>query len=278
MTKRKSILEKWGFKQTPYENKVAAIYVRVSSDEFKKNSAGVAERRASVTTQIKDLTTYAENHGWKHQLYDADCDISGGDEIEDRPAMQQMIADIQTGKVHTVICREMKRIFRNELAQQQFVYKVLLPCGCDLQSPFERIDIKTHDGRRMLGLKGSEAQGELIYTAEQSIRGKQEVLEEGKLRTTPPYGYGIQEVNGVRFGYQKPNEASLISEVFQRAAEGEGAQVILQSIIDRKIKPKRGKNWHGASIIRWLRNPIYKGTCRYNGKEYCPSYRKLRLI
>ena len=271
MSTKQRITDRFTFKQTPYEGKKCGLYIRVSQDEFVKNSLGERERRASVDAQTQDAIAWAKKQGFEYIVYDQDCDISGSEDAINRPAITRIIADIEAGKLHTVYAREQSRFCRNEKLWHTFVWDYFFKYGVDYKDG-DGTDIKTPSGRMIAGIKSGQNQTFLTENATKSMRSKLLAAERGTLRTVPPYGYGIQEIDGVRKGYHKPEEAEVIKELFSRCANGEGSQRLVNDLIARGIKSKRGKHVDAANLIRWLRNPIYKGVCTHNGKEYKSPY------
>lgn len=269
--KRKSVLDKFAFKPTSTEGKQAAIYIRVSSEEFTRNDQGEKERRQSVQTQQADAIALAEKNGWTYGIYDEDCNVSGSEDLADRPSLQRLKADIEAGKVHTVIIRELSRLFRNAALQGSYVQNVFKPYGVQVVSLSEpELNLHSPTGKLVAGIKGWQNEQFLIETSARSKRSKDNKAAEGTLRTNPPFGYGIEEKDGIRKGYIKPEEAAIIRELFQRSAAEEGTPKITQDFSARGIKPKRAKVLNAASVLSWLKNPIYKGVLIYNGKE-CKS-------
>src|SRR5450756_2619759 len=112
--RRPRLLDKLRFKQIPYEGKKAALYVRVSKDEFILNESGEREERTSVTTQRDDAVEYAKGKKWAYEVYDQDSDISGFEDIAKRPGISKLLQDVRDGKIHTVVVREVKRLSRNQ--------------------------------------------------------------------------------------------------------------------------------------------------------------------
>ena len=70
------------------------VYVRVSTDEQ-------AREGFSIRAQEEKLRAYATLKEWNIFSVYADEGISGKD-IEGRPAVKQMIADVTSGKLHYI--------------------------------------------------------------------------------------------------------------------------------------------------------------------------------
>ena len=266
-------MDRFEFRPTPAVGKMIGLYIRVSSNEFARNEAGERERRASVTTQTQDAIGDAIANGWDYKIYDQDCDVSGSEELADRPALQQLKKDIEAGKIHTVSARAMDRLFRNSDLQSFFRNKVFLPHGVGLRLLSDKsFNWFSESGNLVSAITGIQNQDFLIKLSVLSRRSKIKLAEEGKLRTPPAYGYGVSEIDGVRKTYIKPNEAKIIEEVFARCIGGEGTYKISQELNCRGIKPRRGRYFPNSTIACWLRNPTYKGVLDYNGTEYKSPY------
>ena len=72
-----------------------AIYVRVSTDEQAKEGY-------SIRAQIEKLKNFIQIKDWSFYKVYADEGISGKN-IKDRPAINEMIADIKAGHVNNVL-------------------------------------------------------------------------------------------------------------------------------------------------------------------------------
>ena len=92
-------------KQT--EEKITALYERLSRDD------DLAGDSSSIINQKRYLESYAAQHGYSNTVHYTDDGWSGGN--FDRPAWKQMVADIEAGKVATVLVKDMSRVGRNYL-------------------------------------------------------------------------------------------------------------------------------------------------------------------
>ena len=94
----------------PQERK-AAIYCRVASSH--PNDAGV------IGVQLDRLRSFAKQHGYNVCMEYLDDGYSGNN--LNRPAFIQMEADINSGKVDTVIVRCIDRIARDMLIREKWI-------------------------------------------------------------------------------------------------------------------------------------------------------------
>ena len=94
-------------KNRPTEQQITALYERLSRDDE------LAGESNSIQTQKAILADYAAAHGFLNCVHYTDDGYSGGN--FDRPAWQEMIADIEAGKVSAVIVKDMSRVGRDYL-------------------------------------------------------------------------------------------------------------------------------------------------------------------
>ena len=92
-------------KQT--EGKITALYERLSRDDDLTGDS------SSIVNQKRYLEGYAEQHGYSNIVHYTDDGFSGGN--FERPAWKRMVADIEAGKVATVLVKDMSRVGRNYL-------------------------------------------------------------------------------------------------------------------------------------------------------------------
>ena len=87
--------------------KITALYERLSKDDEVQGESN------SIVNQKRMLTQYAEQHGYVNIEHYTDDGWTGTN--FDRPDWKRMLADIEAGKVGTVIVKDMSRIGRDYL-------------------------------------------------------------------------------------------------------------------------------------------------------------------
>lgn len=272
--KKPKLLDRLRFVQTPCTGKKAAIYVRVSSDEMVKTSNG-KEERASVQAQREDAIALCKSKGWVYEIYDGDSDRSGFEDFSSRPSIAKMIQDIRDGKIHTVVTREAKRLYRSQALLTYFVNDILIPAGVNLHTLSEQTDITSGDGRMMLSIRGHVGENELFYIAEKSSRSRLLKAEAGQLRLPPSFALDIVEEKGVRRTVIDEAKAAIVREVYKRCVDGEPSRKITDDLNRRGIKSKRGCRLRPSMISKWLSSPIYNGRISYAGKIYPAPFAKV---
>ena len=118
-----------------------AIYVRVSTEEQ-------AQEGFSIRAQEQKLKEFAKIKDWSIFKIYMDEGISGKN-LTERPAMQEMIADIERGLVKNVLVFKIDRLTRST-ADLVYLIDLFSAHNCAFNSLTESIDTQTASGRMFL--------------------------------------------------------------------------------------------------------------------------------
>jgi site-specific DNA recombinase len=103
-------------KDIPVRNVLrVALYVRVSSQEQ-------ADEGYSIGEQTDRLKKYAEAMGWEIYKIYVDPGYSGGN--MDRPGLNAMIKDVESGVIDTVVVYKLDRLSRSQFDTLYLIEKV----------------------------------------------------------------------------------------------------------------------------------------------------------
>lgn len=97
-------------KQTIYN---AGIYVRLSQEDMR------AGESLSIEHQKLILTKYVREQGWN--LVDTYVDDSFSGTDFNRPSVQRLLSDAQTGRINLIICKDLSRFGRNYIEVGQYI-------------------------------------------------------------------------------------------------------------------------------------------------------------
>ena len=87
--------------------KKTALYCRLSQDD------GLDGDSNSIQNQKNILQKFAEDHHFPNPCFYVDDGFSGGN--FQRPAFQQMIADMENGEIEIIVTKGRSRLVRNQL-------------------------------------------------------------------------------------------------------------------------------------------------------------------
>ena len=88
-------------------DKITALYERLSKDDDLQGESN------SISNQKEFLSNYAREHGYINLKHYTDDGFSGRN--FNRPAIKELLKDVEDGKVGTVIVKDMSRFGRNYL-------------------------------------------------------------------------------------------------------------------------------------------------------------------
>ena len=260
-----------------------ALYARLSLDD------GNVGESMSIQSQKAILTRKAEELGIYNYRFYVDDGYSGTN--FNRPSFQQMIADIEAGKVTCVITKDLSRLGRNYLESGAYI-EVFFP-------KHQVRYIAVNDG------VDSANSGEMDITPFKNIlnefysRDVSKKVKSGKyIRASQGKFMGTH----APFGYQKDPEdknhllvdeetAPIVRQIFRWALEGHGPNFIRRRLEEQKVPcptwwnrergfrnvrtkwekkdPVNGRYMWDFSVIKdILMNPVYTGAIASQKKDY----------
>ena len=241
-----------------------AVYTRVSTDsqaEVEFNSCEAQEEK------IKSFINSQENL-FVYKVY-SDAGFSGAN--LERPALQDLLRDMQENKINVVIVYKIDRFTRSpkdfyalmEIFEQ---YKV------DFISITERFDTSTPSGRLLRNIMLTFAQFERELTSE---RTKDKLLERANKGMwnggSVPFGYKVVDKRLVP-DEQKSQKLKWIFAIF---AETHSLAKTYQTLKAKQILNDKGLHFSKAHLQSILRNPVYIGKMRFSGKIYQGTHQPL---
>lgn len=237
------------------------IYIRVSTDEQAKEGY-------SIPAQRNRLEAFCVSQGWDIIGFYVDEGISAKD--TNRPELQRMLKHIENGIIECVLVYRLDRLTRSVRDLYELL-DVFEKHDCKFKSATEVYDTTTPMGRLFITIVAALAQWERENLGERVRMGMQEKAEEGKwVVNTPPYGYDIDKENDALVINE--NEAVIIRKIFNMYLSGMGTHKIAYTLNQNGIETKKQSAWMGNTVRQMLRNPIYKGTMRYNYRVNKENY------
>ncbi|MBK9589241.1 MAG: recombinase family protein [Sphingomonadales bacterium] len=247
-----------------------AIYTRKSTDE------GLEQAFNSLDAQREACAAYilSQTHeGWEanSELYD-DGGYSGGSMV--RPGLQQLMADVEAGKIDVIVVYKVDRLTRS-LADFARIVDILDRKGASFVSVTQAFNTTTSMGRLTLNVLLSFAQFEREVTGER-IRDK---IAASKARGmwmggVVPLGYEVRDRKLVIV----PDEAERVQNIFARYQQlgsvyALQAELAAQGIRTKARTLKDGQVYGNCSFSRgglyqMLANRIYLGEITHRGRSY----------
>jgi DNA invertase Pin-like site-specific DNA recombinase len=247
-----------------------AIYTRKSSEE------GLEQDFNSLDAQREACEAYIasqKSSGWVAlaDMYD-DGGISGG--TMERPALRRLLADIEAGRVDTVVVYKVDRLTRS-LSDFAKIVDAFDTKGVSFVSVTQQFNTTTSMGRLTLNMLLSFAQFEREVTGER-IRDKIAASKRkgmwmgGNL----PLGYDVDDRKLVI----NPLEAETVRHIFHRYAACQSVRELKEDLdrdgivskvrVDRFGKLTGGKPLARGALYLMLQNRIYRGEIVHKENAY----------
>ena len=240
-----------------------AVYTRVSTDnqaevEFNSCEAQEAKIRSFISSQ-EDMDIF--------KVY-TDAGYTGGN--LKRPAMEEMLEDIQQNKIDTIISYKIDRLTRSPKDFYQLI-EVFEKYEVGFISVTERFDTSTPSGRLLRNIMLTFAQFERELSSE---RTKDKMIQRAQK--------GMWNGGNVPFGYKTRNKKLLVDEV-----QAEIVKDIYKSYLSsgslsgvyNELKSNHAKDFifSKSAISTILRNIIYTGKMQWGSKIYDGDMKRLLL-
>ena len=252
---------------TKIDNRITALYCRLSQDD------GNVGDSMSITSQKAILEKTAREMGFHNTSFYVDDGYSGTN--FNRSAFKQMIADIEDGKIGTVLSKDLSRLGRNYIESGSYI-EIFFP---------------QHDVRYIAVNDGVDT----INSSEMDITPFKNILNEmysrdiskkiksGKLiRAQQGKFMGVTAPFGLRKDPADKNHLIIDEEtaptvrfIYDLALKGYGTLRINKRLEENRMPrpayykpeyfdmrdkhPEKVYRWDEETVTRILRNPVYKG-------------------
>lgn len=199
------------------------------------------------------------------------CEVVSGDTITDRPVMQQLLLDVESGKWDGVYVVEVERLARGNTRDQGVVADAFKYSNTKIITPTKIYDPTNEFDEEYFefGLFMSRREYKTINRRLQ--RGRIASVKEGHyICSTAPYGYNRVQIPREK-GYTleiNPAEADVVKMIYNWYCYGDssdsssgrlGATSIARRLDELSVKPRINDFWSKASIIDILKNITYAG-------------------
>ncbi|MCX6621193.1 MAG: recombinase family protein, partial [Acidobacteria bacterium] len=249
-----------------------AIYTRKSTDEgleqeFNSLDAQREAAEAYILSQRSEGLVALPEH------YD-DGGFSGGN--LDRPALQRLLGDIQTGVVQCVAVYKVDRLSRS-LIDFSRIIEVFEKHNVSFVSVTQQFNTTNSLGRLTLNILLSFAQFEREIIAERTRDKMSAARRKGKWTGGHPMlGYDIDPRGGRLV--VNPDEAQQVRAMFELYLDYQALLPVVRELDRRGWRTKRwvpqqgsargGKPFAKGLLFRLLTNPIYAGKVDFKGQIY----------
>ena len=240
-----------------------ALYVRVSSQEQ-------ADEGYSIAEQTDRLKKYADAMGWEIYKIYVDPGYSGGN--MDRPGLNAMINDVESGEIDTVVVYKLDRLSRSQFDTLYLIEKVFLENNTDFVSMTENFNTNSPLGRAMIGFLAVFAQLEKDKINERTIMGKEARAKEGKWGggSSEPIGYDYDPTTELL--HVNDYEKMQVLEAVDLFLKGTPLRTICTTFSNKGYKyrgrSKKLQEWDSKRLKYVFSSKVYLGYIKYGGEWF----------
>lgn len=232
----------------------ACVYTRVSTERQGEDN------KVSLPEQERRGKAYIEASGWEYIGTYEDNGISGK-KMENRPALQRMLKDIDGGKIDVVVIYKLDRLSRKQKDTIILIEDVFKTKHIGLASVCEKLDTTTNVGLMMISVLAAFNQLECDTINERTKMGRDAKAKMGKyVGGKPPIGYKLVDGKFVIV----PKEAEIVRLIFALDAAGNTLVEIADYLNNKGYRSKKGNKFQFSAIRSILANKeTYEGTYKF---------------
>ena len=258
--------------------KITALYPRLSHEDELQGESN------SISNQKRILETYAKQNGFSNLRWYTDDGYSGAN--FQRPGFQAMLADIEAGKVGTVIVKDMSRLGRNYLQVGMYTEMIFPQKNVRFIAINDGVD--SAQGENDFAPLRNIFNEWLVRDTSKKIKAvKRSKGMSGKPVTSKPvYGYLMDEDENFIIDEEA---APVVRQIYSLCLAGNGPTKIARMLTEQQIPtpgtleyrrtgstrryhPGYECKWATNTVVHLLENREYTG-CLVNFKTEKPSYK-----
>ena len=266
------------------DNKITALYCRLSRDDELQGDSN------SIKNQKSILQKYADDQGFRNTQFFVDDGVSGT--TFEREGFQRMMAEMDAGRIGTIIVKDMSRLGRDYLKVGYYT-EIAFPQAdvrfIAINNGVDSINQQESDFTPFLNIINE------FYAKDTSKKIRAVFKAKGQagkpLCTNPPYGYRKDMEDKTHWIVDK-DAADVVREIFRLCMNGYGPTQIAKELRKRKIETpaeygkRMGVNvpaaayrenddpyrWTTSTVVHILERQEYLGRT-VNFKTYRKSYK-----
>ena len=260
-------------------NLITALYTRLSQEDLLQGESN------SIRNQKLILQKYADDHGFHNCQFYVDDGYSGAD--FNRPDFKRMMADIEAGKVGTVIVKDQSRLGRDYL-QTGMLMEITFP---QYDVRFIAINDGVDSANGVSDFSGIKNYFNEFYARDTSRKIRAVIKAKGergeRISTATPYGFMRDPENPKKL-MPDPETAPIVKRIFEMRVNGMDVVKICDTLTREKIinpglymfrrsgnrsgqpNPDRPYHWAQNTVRKILANREYVGDT-VNFKTYSKS-------
>ena len=224
------------------ENKIAGIYIRVSTEDQAREGFSLGEQKA----RLEEFCKFK-----RYEIYKVYEDAGISAKNDKRPAYQELMNDVKSHKINVIIAFKLDRLTRSVYDIEKLM-NIVNEENCDIDCLADESNTTTSNGRMIMRIMTSVSQNEIEKCSERTRLGLVGAIKNGHIPSHTPLGFKRVNKKIVIDNLTK----DIIIKIFDLYLEGNSHQKIA-NILNKENT--LDKYWYDTYISKILANPIYKG-------------------
>lgn len=269
----------------------AAAYLRLSYTDDRSSESD------SIQNQKKLIQDFLQGHP-EIELVSERVDDGYSGILFDRPAFQEMMADITAGKVNCVIVKDLSRLGREYIETGRYLRQVFPAYGVRFIAVNDGIDTANERSGDDLNISMKNIIND-TYCRDISVKTRSALLTKRKngdyVGACPIYGYRKDPANKNHLVIDE-DAARVVRDIYRRRIDGASAKRIAEGLNALGVlsplayKNSRGiphptggfadlpdAKWSARTVIRILKDETYTGTL-VQGRQSTPNHKLKNLV
>ena len=233
-----------------FTDKITALYCRLSNDDDLQGESN------SITNQKAILKKYADDNGLGNTVFYVDDGFSGTN--FNRPDFMRMMEDVKSGKISTIITKDLSRFGRDYLMTGQYIEMILPDYDVRYIAINDNVDTLRSENEMMVfkNVFNDWYARDCSKKIKAVFKAKG---QSGKPLGKPPYGYKKSETDK-NVWIVDDEAADVVRRVFRMCIDGYGPAQIAKALRnDNILIPTAYEQSKGKGGTRPFRNPTYWG-------------------
>jgi site-specific DNA recombinase len=233
--------------------KKIGLYIRVSTErQAKVDEGSLKSQRQRLNDFVKLSISVHEKEYEIHKIYE---DVESGGTVN-RPAYQDMLADIKKGKLQAIVSISISRLNRSLID----FYELIELCeekNVDIISLKENFDTSTAIGRALLKFM-------LVFYELEREQTAERVADNNYARATRGIKVGPHSILGYQRDLNSPGQLKVdpitsvvVKFIFDEYEKLGSVRLLLEKLKTKGYKTQKGDNFNDQTIRRILTNKAY---------------------
>lgn len=238
---------------------VKIMYLRKSQKDNAIKDETIEETLERHEHQLQEFALKEFGHYIEPQYIFREV-ISGGDDLSERSAFQEVLKLVEQNKVSHCLFLDTARISRTGIYGAGDIINVFYYTNTLICTPTKTYDLSDEYDKKFLEMELLQSADFLNYVKKIFKRGREHSVKNlgHFIGSVAPYGYDRDKLDK---GYTlKANEDSkTVRMIFEMCLEGKGSMVIANHLNELEIKPAKNDEWTSSMVKTILYNITYAG-------------------